>query len=71
MSEFTRIAVAASLGLAALGVASGIARADEPSPGDFCAVLHATTADANGDTMWCNPMMTGTHALVWQYGGPA
>ena len=30
----------------------------------------ATTQDANGRTMWCNPTMTGDHSLVWQYGGP-
>jgi hypothetical protein len=33
--------------------------------------LHATTQDGNNRTMWCNPTMTGTHDLVWQYGGPA
>lgn len=49
----------------------GVARADPPAPGDACAVLHATTQDVNGRTMWCNPTMTGAHSLVWQYGGPA
>lgn len=48
-----------------------VARADAPSPGDGCTVLHATTRDGNGRTMWCNPTMTGAHNLVWQYGGPA
>lgn len=47
------------------------ARADAPAPGDACTVLHATTRDGNGRTMWCNPTMTGAHNLVWQYGGPA
>jgi hypothetical protein len=50
---------------------SGIAYADAPSPGDSCPVWHETTTDADGNTMWCNPMMTGTHGFVWQYGGPA
>ncbi|EUA11289.1 hypothetical protein I546_2863 [Mycobacterium kansasii 732] len=49
---------------------AGIAAAQAPSPGDSCTVLHATTQDANGRTMWCNPTMTGDHSLVWQYGGP-
>jgi hypothetical protein len=49
----------------------GVAHAQAPAPGDSCTVLHATTQDANGRTLWCNPTMTGTHSLVWQYGGPA
>lgn len=48
-----------------------VARADTPGPGDACTALHATTRDANGRMMWCNPTMTGAHNLVWQYGGPA
>ncbi len=58
----------------ALAVTSGlgepVAKADAPSPGDSCTVLHATTQDANGRMMWRNPTMTGNHSLVWQYGGP-
>lgn len=52
-------------------VGNGIASADAPSPGDSCLIWHETTTDANGNTMWCNPMMTGTHSFLWQYGGPA
>lgn len=51
-------------------VGSPSAQAQTPSPGDSCTVLHATTQDAEGKTMWCNPTMTGSHSLVWQYGGP-
>jgi hypothetical protein len=54
----------------ASGVGDPVAKADAPSPGDSCTVLHATSQDANGRTMWCNPTMTGNHSLVWQYGGP-
>ncbi len=50
---------------------AGVAHAQAPSPGDSCTVLHATTRDADGQTMWCNPTMTGNHSLVWQYGGPS
>jgi hypothetical protein len=56
---------------AAGGVAVPFAKADAPSPGDSCSVLHATAQDVNGRTMWCNPTMTGNHSLVWQYGGPS
>ena len=52
-------------------VADPVAKADAPSPGDSCTVLRATTQDANGRTMWCNPTTTGNHGLVWQYGGPS
>jgi hypothetical protein len=61
---------AASIGYIAASIASPVARAQAPSPGDSCTVLHATTEDANGRTLWCNPTMTGNHSLVWQYGGP-
>lgn len=59
--------------IAAVGplAGAGVARADAPGPGEACTVLHATTQDANGRTMWCNPTMTGNHSLVWQYGGPS
>ena len=67
---FAMIAAAAPLALAVIPVAH-LAEADAPSPGDSCSVLHATTQDANGRTMWCNPTMTGNHSLVWQYGGPS
>jgi hypothetical protein len=56
--------------LATSGLGDPVANADAPSPGDSCTVLHATTQDANGRTMWCNATMTGNHSLVWQYGGP-
>lgn len=66
-----RFLVAALLVGVAPVAAGGVARADAPGPGDSCTVLHATTQDANGRTMWCNPTMTGAHTLVWQYGGPS
>jgi len=62
------IAVASSMVFAPVSAA---ARAEAPTPGDECPSLHATTDDANGRTMWCNPTMTGDHTLVWQYGGPS
>ena len=55
---------------AALAVVAAWRMPRHPHRGDSCSSLHATTQDANGRTMWCNPTMTGDHSLVWQYGGP-
>jgi hypothetical protein len=70
-----RRAVSAAILVAVVPIGSifagGVAQADPPTPGDPCPELHATTTDAQGQPMWCNPMMTGTHDFVWQYGGPA
>ncbi|BDB44511.1 MULTISPECIES: hypothetical protein [Mycobacterium] len=57
-------------GSIAFATGTGTAHAQPPSAGDSCTTLHATTKDADGQTMWCNPTMTGNHSLVWQYGGP-
>jgi hypothetical protein len=73
MSTSSPVRLAAIAALAPLGVIAeiGLAHADPPSVGDPCSVWHATAQDSNGKTMWCNHMMTGTHGLVWQYGGPS
>jgi hypothetical protein len=68
LGRLVTIAALAPLGVIA---GTGLAHADLPSPGDPCSVWHATTQDSSGKTMWCNHMMTGTHGLVWQYGGPS
>ena len=65
------LAVIGALSPIAVVAGGGVARADAPAPGDACTVLHATTHDANGRMMRCNPTMTGAHNLVWQYGGPS
>jgi hypothetical protein len=49
----------------ALGVV--FAYADARSPGQLHFVPNATTHDANGRAMRCNPTMTGTRDEVWQY----
>jgi len=69
--RFVMLATITAVSPIAFAAAGGIAHAQAPSPGDSCTVLHATTQDANGRTMWCNPTMTGNHSLVWQYGGPS
>ncbi|GAB7146238.1 hypothetical protein [Mycobacterium riyadhense] len=68
--RFLTMATIATVASSGLVVAQPVANAQPPSPGDSCTVLHATTQDGNGRTMWCNPTMTGNHSLVWQYGGP-
>jgi hypothetical protein len=67
MSVMSRLRFVVSAAAVAVVAAS---YAQAPAPGDSCSSLHATTQDANGRTMWCNPTMTGDHSLVWQYGGP-
>jgi hypothetical protein len=66
-----RLATVAAVAPLAFIVGAGVAYADPPSPSGSCSVWHATTQDGNGKTMWCNHTMTGTHDLVWQYGGPS
>jgi hypothetical protein len=69
--RFAVLATTAAVASIAFAAGTGTAYAQAPSPGDSCTVLDATTQDANGRTMWCNPTMTGNHSLVWQYGGPS
>jgi hypothetical protein len=68
---FVRVTLVTAVMPIALVVAGGSANAQAPSPGDPCVEFHATSQDDTGRTMWCNPTMTGSHSLVWQYGGPA
>ncbi|WP_445163916.1 hypothetical protein ACTXG5_12355 [Mycobacterium sp. Dal123C01] len=51
--------------------AGGVANAAPHSPGQPCSGLHATTQDANGRTMWCEPPGPEFNVLLWQYGGPS
>jgi hypothetical protein len=69
--RYVALAMIAAVWPSAVIAGASVARADTPSPGDTCSSLHATTKDANSRTMWCNPTMTGSHTLVWQYGGPS
>jgi hypothetical protein len=72
MSRLRFLISATALTTVAAGAfGAGTAYGQAPAAGDSCTVLHATTQDANGRTMWCNPTMTGNHSLVWQYGGPS
>jgi hypothetical protein len=44
----------------------GIAAAIAPVAGRACSTPNATTHDASGHTLWCNPTMTANHPAVWQ-----
>lgn len=52
-------------GLIAAGV--GFLYFKAPVRGEACSVEHATTQDAIGHTLICDPKVDGTHELVWQY----
>jgi hypothetical protein len=69
--RFAVLAVISAVSALAVVAGAGVAQARGAEPGDSCTVLHATTMGPDGQTMWCNPTMTGSHSLVWQYGGPA
>jgi hypothetical protein len=69
--RFAVLAVITAVSALAVVAGAGVAQARGAEPGDSCTVLHATTMGPDGQTMWCNPTMTGSHSLVWQYGGPA
>jgi hypothetical protein len=70
-ARFAVLAMIAAISPIAAVAGGGIAQARGAEAGDSCAVLHATTMGPDGQTLWCNPTMTGSHSLVWQYGGPA
>jgi hypothetical protein len=70
-ARFAVLAMIAAISPIAVVAGGGIAQARGAEAGDSCTVLHATTMGPDGQTMWCNPTMTGSHSLVWQYGGPA
>jgi hypothetical protein len=72
MSKLSLVVLATIAAVSPIAVVagSGVARADIHA-GDQCYIWHVTAQDASGRTMWCNHTMTGTHSLVWQYGGPS
>ncbi len=44
--------------------------AQAPTPGQQCQTWHATTQDANGQTMTCTHLPDSGHLMYWEYGGP-
>ena len=54
-----------AIGLAAVGI--GFLYVNSPVRGQTCSVEHATTHDAIGRTMACDPKVAGSRELIWQY----
>jgi hypothetical protein len=54
-----------AIGVAALGI--GFLYFNAPVRGQACSVEHATTQDAIGRTMACDPKEAGGRELTWQY----
>ncbi len=69
--RFAVLAMITAVSPIAIIAGAGAAQARGAQAGDPCTVLHATTMGPDGETLWCNPTMTGSHSLVWQMGGPA
>jgi hypothetical protein len=64
---YLRLAVVTATTAVLVGLGMGIAYANAPSAGDHCSVRNATTHDAAGHIMWCNPTLSGSHEVVWQH----
>jgi hypothetical protein len=64
---YIRLAIVAVTTAGLVGLGIGIGSANRPFEGRPCSVRNATSDDATGRTMWCNPTMTGNHDVVWQY----
>jgi hypothetical protein len=54
-----------AIGLGAVGI--GFLYLNAPVRGQTCSVEHATTQDAIGRTMACDPKVAGGRELTWQY----
>ncbi len=63
---FLRLAMVSSATAVLVALGMGVAYVNTPSAGHACSVRNATTRDAAGRTMWCNPG-TGGEGVVRQY----
>ncbi len=63
---FLRLAMVSSVTAVLIALGMGVAYVNIPSAGHPCSVRNATTRDAAGRTMWCNPAADG-EVVVWQY----
>jgi hypothetical protein len=64
---FLRLAMVASTTAVLIALGMGVAYVNAPVEGHRCSVPNATTRDAAGRVMWCNPTTSGSQGLVWQY----
>ncbi len=68
---YLRLAMVASATAVLIALGMGVAYVNIPSAGHPCSVRNATTRDAAGRTMWCNPATSGGEGVVWQYASGA
>jgi hypothetical protein len=64
---YLRLAIVAVMTAGLVGLGIGIGYANRPFEGRSCSVRNATSDDATGRIMRCNPTMNGSHDVVWQY----
>ncbi len=64
---YLRLAMVSSATAVLIALGMGAAYVNTPSAGSPCLVRNATTRDAAGRTMWCNPAPSGGGGVVWQY----
>ncbi len=65
--RYLRLAMVSSATAVLIALVMGVAYVNTPSPGHPCSVRNATTRDAAGRIMWCNPTTSGGQEVVWQY----
>jgi hypothetical protein len=61
---YLRLAVVAVTTAGLVGLGIGIGYANRPFEGRSCSVRNATSYDATGRIVWCDPTMTGNHDVV-------
>ncbi len=64
---YLRLAMVSSATAVLIAFGMGAAYVNTPSAGHPCSVRNATTRDAAGRTMWCNPATSKGEGVVWQY----
>ncbi|OBH05520.1 MULTISPECIES: hypothetical protein [unclassified Mycobacterium] len=64
---YLRLAMVSSVTAVLIALGMGAAYISTPSAGQLCSDRNASTRDAAGRTMWCNPSTSSGGAAVWQY----
>lgn len=62
---YLRLAMVSTVTAVLVAIGMGTAYLNAPAAGHRCSVPNATTRDAHGRTMWCNP--AGAQGVVWRY----
>ena len=64
---YLRLATVSSTTAVLIALGMGVAHTNAPAAGHPCFVRNATTRDAAGRTIWCNPTTSGSQDVVWRY----